>query len=544
MDFDTTQNLFIEGDNLDVLKLLQESYLGKVKLIYIDPPYNTGNDFVYDDDFAETTEEHLARSGEIDESGIRLVANLESHGRFHSIWLSMMYPRLKLARNLLADEGLLFVSIDDNEVANLRIILDQVFGRANFVENYIWESNFRPDNSSRIERENAQHVLCYARRKTAIGPLVGAQKATEGLPSLTKSSMKETTLRFEPEWVDLGIPDGVYQAGDRGSGYVLQNDVEVTNGSAKASFSLTGRVIWSQEYLEQQASEGTRIVIKGESFVPYSKKAETAALAPTTLIPRDVAKDVLAGNAEVKALFGSPVFNHPKPTSLLKYLIRAALSEDTTALVMDFFAGSSGTADAVLQVNVEDGAQRQFIMVQLDEVTDETSEAAKAGYVTIADLSRERIRRAALKVADGAGLAGLDVDVGFRSLCVDSTNLAQTHYTPDSTTQAELTLQLESMKPNRTGEDLLFQVLLDWGLELTLTISVDQIDGYEIFVVERGVLVACFEHEVSPALVRELAKNEPLRAVFRDAGFASDADRINAEQIFAEVSPTTDVKVI
>lgn len=544
VDFDSTENLFIEGDNLDVLKLLQESYLGKIKLIYIDPPYNTGKDFVYADKFAASTQDYLATSGQTNGEGAQLIANSESNGRFHSDWLSMMYPRLKLARNLLADDGVLFVSIDDHEVANLRRLLDELYGEANFVENYIWESNFRPDNSSRLERENAQHILCYARRRSQLPALVGAQKATEGLPSLTKSSMKATTLKFNPDWVEFQLRDGTYQAGERGSGYVLGESVTVINGRATASFTLTGRVIWSQSYLEQQVAEGTRIVIKSDGFVPYSRKVATSALAPTTLIPRDKVGDVLAGNAEIRGLFGSQVFNHPKPTTLLRYLISSVTSEDKCGIILDFFAGSGSTAHAVMAQNAEDGGSRRFVMVQLDEITDQNSYAAKSGYKSIAELSRERIRRAGPAVAQSAGLTGVALDVGFRVLRVDSTSMADVLRTPDETGQAQLAGVEESIKSDRTGEDLLFQVLLDWGLELTMPVTVEQLQGHEVFIVDDDALIACFESDVSPDLVRAVAQREPLRAVFRDSGFASDDARINAEQIFQEVSPATDVKAI
>lgn len=546
-DFDTTGNLFIEGDNLHALKLLQESYLGKVKMIYIDPPYNTGGDrFVYPDNFVESNKSYLFRSRQIDSEGNHLIANLESNGRFHSDWLSMMYPRLKLARDLLQSDGLIFVSIDDHEVAGLRLILDEIFGRSNFIENYIWESNFRPDNSSRIERENAQHILCYARRKASLSRLIGAQKAYEGLPSLTKSSMNSTTLRFQPEWVDFNLPDGVYLPGGKDSGYVLEDTVRIVNGAAQAAFSLTGRVIWSQGYLESQVAAGTRIVIKGSGFVPYSKKLETSALAPTTLIPRDVAKDVLAGNAEIKGLFGSPVFSHPKPTTLLKYLIRSASSEDRDGIILDFFAGSSSTADAVMQLNAEDNARRRFIMIQIAEEVEAGSEAAKAGFANVAELAVERIRRAGARIAQNANLPNGYLDTGYRMLRVDTTNCADVIRIPDEVSQGTLELHTCSLKPDRSDEDLLFQVLLDWGLELSMPISVENIEGHNVFIVEDNAIISCFstETEVSPELVRAIAKREPLRAVFCDSGFASDAARINAEQIFREISPSTDVKAI
>lgn len=542
VDFDSTKNLFIEGDNLDALKLLQEAYLGKVALIYIDPPYNTGNDFVYSDDFSESSERYLLRSNQVDAAGSRLVANSASNGRFHSDWLSMLFPRLRLARTLLADEGVIFVSIDDNEIANLRRLMDEVFGEDNFVENYIWESNFRPDNSSRVERENAQHVLCFARNKTCMPALVGAQKATEGLPSLTKSSMKPSTLRFDPSWVEFGLPNGIYPPGERSSGYTLEDAVEIVGGRATKPFSLTGRVIWSQPYLEAQVAAGSVIVIKGDSFVPYSRKLATSALAPTTLIPRDQVGDVLAGNAELRSIFGAPVFNHPKPTSLLKYLIGSVTSQNKSAVVMDFFAGSSSTAHAVLSLNSDDGGQRRFIQVQLPEPTPEESEARKAGYQTISDLSKERIRRAGKSFASGL----VDEDLGFRVLKVDTSNMADVFYAPDTLNQGALDGFTDNIKPNRTVEDLLFQVMLDWGVDLALPITRQTIQGREVLFVDGNALAACFDASgrIDEAFVKELATHKPLRAVFRDAGFADSAAKINVEQIFKLLSPATEVKCI
>ena len=542
VDFDATKNLFIEGDNLDALKLLQEGYLDKVDFIYIDPPYNTGNDFVYRDNFAEDSQDFLLRSNQVDDKGNRLTANTASNGRFHSDWLSMLYPRLRLARTLLADHGLIFVSIDDNEVANLRRLMDEVLGEDNFVENYIWESNFRPDNSSRVERENAQHILCFARNKANMPALVGAQKATEGLPSLTKSSMKLSTLRFEPNWVEFGLADGSYPAGERDSGYTLEDQLEIKGGRAVNPFSLTGRVIWSQAYLEEQVASGAVIVIKSDGFVPYSRKVATAALAPTTLIPRDQVGDVLAGNAELRAIFGAPVFNHPKPISLLKYLIDSATTKAKSALVMDFFAGSASTAHAVLSLNSEDGGCRRFIQVQLPEPTPSESEARKAGYKTISDISKERIRRAGGATTSG----GLTSDVGFRVLKVDTSNMADVYYAPDGVSQGALDGFTDNIKPDRTAEDLLFQVMLDWGVDLALSITRQTMQGREVLFVDGNALAACFDANgrIDEAFVKELATHKPLRAVFRDAGFADSAAKINVEQIFKLLSPATEVKCI
>ena len=393
ISFDTAENVFIEGDNLEVLKLLQKSYNDQVKMIYIDPPYNTGKDFVYVDDFRDPLQTYLLYSGQVGDDGNRLSAASDATGRRHSRWLSMMYPRLVLARNLLTQDGVIFISIDDNEVAQLRLMLDEIFGEENFVENYIWESNFRPDNSSAVERENSQHVLCYCRNKTCLGRLVGAQKKSEGLPSLTKNSMGITTIELQPDWVDFGLQDGDYAPGDKGSGYTLEDTVSVRGGKATAPFRLSGRIIWSQVYLADQAAAGTRIIIKGRGFVPYSRKSETAPLPPTSLISRDDAGDVLAGNAELRALFGAVPFNHPKPTTLVKYLVHAVTYDDKQALILDFFAGSGSAAHAVSTLNAEDGGRRKTISVNLPEPVGVGTTAEEMGFRYVSDISIERIKR-------------------------------------------------------------------------------------------------------------------------------------------------------
>lgn len=528
-DWDTTKNVFIEGDNLEVLKILQKHYHGKIKMIYIDPPYNTGKDFVYPDNYKEGLETYLEWTKQVNEDGKKVSTNSESEGRYHSNWLNMMYPRLKLARNLLTQDGVIFISIDDHEVANLRLVLDSVFGESNFIENYMWESNFRPDNSSRIERENAQHVLCYARNKTAVRGLVGAQKATEGLPSLTKSSMKVSTLRLEPEWVEFQIPDGTYAAGDLGSGYVLEDDVVISDGIAQSAFSLTGRVIWSQPYLEAQVAEGTKIVIKGKAFVPYSRKVATSALAPTTLIPKDAVGDVLAGNAEIKSLFGSAVFNHPKPTSLLKYLIRSVTSEDKDALVLDFFAGSSSTAHAVLALNAEDGGRRRFLMVQLPEPTPEGSTARVEGFETIPQLSRRRIELAGEALTGGGQetLGEAALDTGFRSYSLVDTNFSKwrvaSDIDPDRLEQHLLSLR-DSAQDDATADALLSELLLKQGYSLNEDSRERDIAGLTAQAVGGGLLLAYLDEHTKPTLdqLRSIVDEEPARLVILEDAFHGD----------------------
>ncbi len=536
-DWDTTKNVFIEGDNLEVLKILQKHYHAKIKMIYIDPPYNTGKDFVYPDNYREGLQTYLEYTGQLGEDGkakSTSARNTSDNPHYHSAWLNMMYPRLKLARNLLKDDGVIFISIDDNEVANLRRILDEVFGESNFIENYIWESNFRPDNSSRIERENAQHVLCYARNKSLLTGLVGAQKATEGLPSLTKSSMKPSTLTFDPGWVDFQLTDGTYRAGARSSGYTLESDVTIVEGRAMAPFGLTGRVIWSQQYLEQQVSEGTRIVIKSDGFVPYSRKVATSALAPTTLIPRDQVGDVLAGNAEIRGLFGDAVFNHPKPTALLKYLINSATNDDPDAIVLDFFAGSASTAHAVMALNASDNGNRRFVAVQLPEPTPADSIASSKGYATIAELARKRIDLAGRELA-GVTAGRLDtgdaVDVGFRSYKLADTNFAKWRLSSDveeDALQQHLLSLRDSATDDATVDDLLTEILLKQGYSLTENISVAEVAGLDVRLVrdrdgDVAVLAYLNEH-VKPTLeqLRAFVDESPTRIIVLEDAFQGD----------------------
>lgn len=537
-DWDATQNVFIEGENLRVLKLLQKHYHSRVKVIYIDPPYNTGKDFVYTDNYKDDVETYLQWTKQVNAEGQKLATNTESEGRFHSNWLSMMYPRLKLARNLLVDEGVIFVSIDDHEVAHLRLLMDNIFGESNFVENYIWESNFRPDNSSKIERENAQHVLCYARNKSKLKGLVGAQKATEGLPSLTKSSMKPSTLRFKPEWVEFQIADGTYPAGDRGSGYVLETDLTIVEGLALSEFELTGRVIWSQPYLESQISAGTKIVIKGEGFVPYSRKVETASLAPTTLIPRDTVGDVLAGNAEIKALFGEPVFNHPKPTSLLQYLLRTVLHDDKNALVLDFFAGSASTAHAVMNLNSEDGTAHSYILVQLPEPTPEGSVARSLGYVTISELARKRIELASKKVPGSA-------DHGFRFYELTDTNFLKWRVASDvgvEELERNLFRQATNTRCDASVDDLLTEILLKQGYSLTEQMTEMAIGGLHCRAVANRKIVAYLSAADKPTLeqLRFVVDSEPDNLVVLEDSFHGD-DELKTN--LAEVCKTKGVEL-
>jgi len=536
VDFDSTNNLFIEGDNLDALKLLQESYLGKVKLIYIDPPYNTGNDFVYNDDFAESTAEYLARSGQADAVGARLVANTEANGRFHSDWLSMMYPRLKLARNLLADTGAIFISIDDNEVGQLRRIADEVFGEANFVAQVVWQKRTSPEARKRIGAGH-EYVVLYARDARNL----------EGALLPLPLDEKDRSAFSNPD----NDPRGPWVSSDfTAPGYRPNQMYEIVTPSGLTVGPPPGRC-WmnvESEYKAQVAAGRFWFGPDGKG-IPRRKTylAERDGKSAWTWWPNSEVGHTQEGTREVRALFdkdGPTFFDFPKPVRLMQRIVQLATNADRNEIVLDFFAGSGTMAHAVMAQNALDGGNRSFIMVQLDEVPDPKSDAAKAGYASIAELSRDRIRRAAKVVAASGGVAAADLDLGFRTLRLDTTNMADVVRTPDDSDQQTLEGLEDSVKPDRTGEDLLFEVLLGWGLDVTRHIEAETLEGHEVFVVGNGALVACFGSAIGTEVVRAIAKREPAGAVFRDSSFASDDARINAEQVFAELSPATDVKVI
>lgn len=533
VDFDTTKNLFIEGDNLEALKLLQETYLGKVKMIYIDPPYNTGNDFIYEDDFAENVDGFLKRSNQKDEEGNRLVANTEANGRFHSDWISMIYPRLKLARNLLQDNGVIFVSIDDGEVHNLRKALDDVFGEQNFVAANVWKKSYGGGAKSKHVVILHEYVLMYAKSKDGLGiielpPDEGVLKYYKfrddkfeirgpfrKQPLATNSMDERPNLRFPIIWNGIEIwPEKQWQWSKDRVKTALDNDELVFTKKSDG---------WTVDYKQY---------LKDENGQTRGSKMFSIWDGPYTQV----------GTREINELFGNgKVFSFPKPSRMIKHFSQITSDND---VILDFFSGSSPTAHAVLKLNAEGGHNRKFIMVQLPEPCDENSEAYKAGYKTIAEIGKERIRRAGKKILEGEYNEGWSKDIGFRVLKVDSSNMADVYYTPDAVDQTNLDLFTDNIKPDRSPEDLLFQVLLDWGVDLTLPIRKETIQGKTVFFVDENALVACFDKEITEELVKELTKVHPLRVVFRDSGFASDAVKINVEQIFRQMSPGTEVKSI
>lgn len=533
VDFDTTKNLFIEGDNLDALKLMQESYLGKVKLIFIDPPYNTGSDrFVYNDDFAEDTEEFLLRTGQLNEVGERIRSNLDSNGRFHSDWLSMMFPRLKLARNLLASDGVIFVSIGDKEAASLKHLLDEIFGADNFLSTVVWQKVYSPMNSAKQFASVHDYIHVYARN--------AATWTSNPLPRTA-----EQNAAYKNPDNDSRGPWKAENATAAGGHATPSQYYELETPAGNRFNPPPGRAwLYTEQRFKEMVADN-RVWFGGDgqgrpaikrflSEVKQGRVAQTFWPYEEVGHNQDAKKELLA---RVKFTDGDTVFDTPKPTKLIRRMLALATSEDSSDIVLDFFAGSGTTADAVFQQNAEDGGNRRFILVQLPDDGDGRSKDIPA-------VARERIRNAGIAVADSTGLDARRLDLGFRSLSIDTTNLTDVTREPDDTSQLSLAELEPSIKSDRTEEDLLFQVLLDWGLELTMAIVKDTIAGHEVFDVEEGALIACFDNSIGLDAIREIASRKPVRAVFRDDGFESDAQRINVEQIFRELSPSTEVKAI
>ena len=541
VNFDTTQNLYIEGDNLDVLKLLQETYLGKIKMIYIDPPYNTGNDFVYEDDFAKSADEYIDNSGQFDEQGNRLFQNTESNGRFHTDWLNMMYPRLKVAKDLLSDDGVIFISIDDNEQENLKKMCDEVFGESNFIALFNWMKTATPPSLSKNIRKKFEYVLCYKKKDLLYG-LNGGIVNGGDMPLLNEVNAF-TTLKFNKSSVNFKIPNGFYKAGQYDRVH-LQNDIYVVNGRADKDIVLSGHFKWTQSTVDQEVNNGTEFWIKTEKFaIRYARAGERVKL-PSNIISKDECEVGTNEDAQkdILSLFENKVMNYPKPVSLLKYLI--GMNSQDEDLILDFFSGSATTAHAVMQLNAEDGGNRKFIMVQLPEKCDEKSEAYKAGYKNICEIGKERIRRAGKKIKEENGEKAKVLDIGFRVLKLDSSNMKDVYYRPEQYRQSLLEDLGDNIKEDRTPLDLLFQVMLELGKPLSAKIEEKDICGKHVFIVDENDLIACFDADVTAETVKAIALLKPLYAVFRDSSLADDAVGSNFDQIFATYSPNTTRKVL
>ena len=529
-----SENLYIEGDNLDVLKLLRETYLGKVKMIYIDPPYNTGNDFVYEDDFAEGTDSYMGRSGQYDEQGNQLVQNTDSNGRFHTDWLNMIYPRMRVAKDLLTDDGVIFISIDDNEDENLRKCCDEVFGEQNFVAQLIWERAYAPKNDARFISNSHDYVLMYARDINNF--TIGRLPRTE-----------EANARYQNPDND---PRGVWKPSDLSvKTYNAACDYPSTAPSGRVIEPPAGRC-WSlskNAFLERLHDNRIYFGADGNS-VPCMKRFLTElkydGMAPTSIMFYKDVGHSQEGAKEVTTLMDAGVFDGPKPVRLLiRLLTLANLNDDS--IVLDFFSGSATTAHALMQFNAEKGKHCKFITVQVPEETDKSGTAYKAGYRNICEIGKERIRRAAKKIREDTGLAlSKDFDGGFRCLRLDSSNMQDVYYTPDATRQDLLSFTTDNIKPDRTPEDLLFQVMLDLGVLPSSTIAETEIGGKKVFDVADGFLLACFDKGVTTETVTAIAKKQPYYAVFRDASMADDSTATNFDQIFETYSPSTVRKVL
>lgn len=537
VDFDTTKNLFIESDNLEALKLLQETYLNKVKVIYIDPPYNTGREFIYDDDFKDDTESYLARSNQADDAGNRLVANTDANGRFHSDWLTMMYPRLRLARNLLRDDGVIFISIDDNEVENLRKLCDEIFGENNFVAAVIWQKVFAPKNTAKWFSEDHDYILVYAKNKAEWQPQMLPQ--TEEMRSRYKnpdndprgpwtSSDLAARNRYDAGLYPITCPSGRVIKGPP-TGTYWRNSKE-----RFLELDKDNRIWWGEDgnnmpRLKRFLSE----VKQGrtpQTFWPWKEVGHT----------QDAKKILLK---YVSFQHTENVLNSVKPVELIQRILQLAGEPDENAIVLDFFSGSAVTAHAVLKQNLEDGGNRRFIGIQIQEALPKP----EPNLGSIFEMGLTRVRNYADEILSELDLSSDGKkDLGFRVLRIDTSNMADVYYTPDAIEQGQLKIFTDNIKSDRKPEDILFQVLLDWGVDLSLPIRKETIQGKTVFFVNEPPydLVACFDTGVNEDLVKELARFEPLRVVFRDTGFVSDAVKINVEQIFKQMSPGTEVKAI
>lgn len=535
-NWDTTENLYIEGDNLEVLKLLQESYLGKVKMIYIDPPYNRGIDLIYRDDFKQTQQEYDEKIGLFDENENRLFKNTETNGRFHSDWCSMIYSRLMLAKNFLSDDGVIFVSIDDNEQENLKKICDEIFGSKNFIAQIIWEKVHTRKNSAVYFSVSHEYILCYAKKKIDKSTdKVGFKRNL--LPREDDSDYSNTDNDLRGPWKADPITAHNYYSAD----YIIKKPNGCIIKRPQDRYWA-----YSEDSIKKFIKEN-RIIWGDGNAMPMVKRflcEVQNGLVPVTLFLRNFAGDTSLAKKELDSLFYEcrGIFEYIKPLELITRLLQIGTSKND--IILDFFSGSATTAHAVMQLNAEDGGHRKFIMVQLPEVCDEKSEVYKAGYKNICEIGKERIRRAGEKIKADNPLTTQDLDIGFRVFKVDSSNMNDVYYSANEYSQDMLVDLEDNIKTDRTDLDLLFGCLLDWGLPISLPYTSEQIENCAVHTYNDGDLIACFDENIPESVIKEIAKRKPMRVVFRDAGFGSSPQKINVTEIFKMLAPDTDVKVI
>ena len=570
VDWENTQNLYIEGDNLDVLKLLQESYLNKVKMIYIDPPYNTGNDFIYNDNFIMNKDDYEDGIGLKDENEfIQFKVNNDSNPRFHSDWCSMMYSRLKLARNLLSEKGLIFISIGVEELVTLKAICNEVIGENNFIEVFSWVKTSTPPSLATKSRKTNEYILCFEKNKN--NKQYNGEALDGGDQPLLNTGNTIRTLLFPKEKVYFkhsAFPNAIYKpyCKDR---VKLLDEIEIIDGYSTSDFRLEGEFKWTQEFLDEEINKGTTFIIKKDTLSIRFIRLEDGYKRPTNFIKdkytsplidkssQDVGTNENASSYLAKLMDGSNVFSYPKPVTLIKYLINF-LCEDND-IVMDFFSGSGTTAEAVNRYNTEYKKALKYILVQLPENLDETIKKADNNAKEIisngikfldniakphllTELAKERIRRAGKKIVEETDKK--DLDIGFRVLKLDSSNMKDVYYAPSDYNQSMLDRMTSNIKEDRTPEDLLYACMLEWGLELSLPHKVEKISGFNVHIVNNGDLMACFDDKVSEEAIKQIAEMKPLRAVFRDSSFATDAARVNVGEIFKLKSPNTTIKVL
>lgn len=536
-DWDNTENLYIEGDNLEVLKLLQRAYLGKVKMIYIDPPYNTGNDFVYDDDFAMSSKEMDEAMGNLDEDGNRLRKNLDTNPRYHSDWCSMMYSRLLVARTLLANDGVIFISIDDNEVHHLRKICDEVFGAGNFVSEFVWVKKKKGSHLSKTHRSMTEFIMCYAKNSVFL-ELFGEMAYSDKQQPLAKRTNAVKSLSFPSNCIHANLSDGLYKEGKYGTGSsaLYFSDFEVKGGKVSNKLVVSGPFVWSQNKLDEEIKEGSTIYLSSKfGFNVLRADQSDKIKRPSSLIDSSIGVGTNEdAYAEIQHIFQhEAIMSYPKPSSLILYLTKCATYFAPDSLILDFFSGSATTAHAVMQLNTEDGGKRKYIMVQLPEQTPEKSEARKAGYNTICEIGKERIRRAGAKIQ--AEHPEATIDTGFRVLRLDSSNMKEVYFEPAALSQENIFAQVDSVKYDRTELDLLFGCMVDWGVQLSYPLRKEEVAGKHLHIVNEGALVACFDEEINIEAISHIAEMKPLRVIFRESCFATDADKLNIYEQFKQL---------